>query len=142
MPDENQKTWPDHFRYIDEIGPDGLTVTCVRYVVVRESEYCYWICVPSYQLVAQQSIQRGKIPKYVKRVLKQSSRRFAYPDKADALHSYKARKQHQISHAELALERARAAIGYFGNASVPVSSTPETTVIPSAYIQELNWSEY
>lgn len=139
---ENRTLGPDHYRYVDEIGPDGLTVSCRRYVVVRESEHCYWICTESYELVARQAIERGRLPKYLKRVLKVSSRRFAYPDKSEALHSYKARKQHQIFHAELALERARAAIGYFGNLRVPVTETPEETVIPNQYIQELNWSEY
>ncbi|KPW33722.1 Uncharacterized protein ALO87_01504, partial [Pseudomonas syringae pv. apii] len=142
MSEGKQNNWPDHFRYVDEIGPEGLTVTCKRYVVVRESDCCYWICSPDYELVAKGSIQAGKLPPYVKRVLKQSSRRFAYPDKKAALHSYKARKTHQISHAQLALERAKAAIGYFGDRRVSSDVTPEVTVIPSQYIQELNWSEY
>lgn len=138
---EQKKNWPDHFRYVDDIGPDGLTVSCRRYVVLRESEHCYWICRTEFEYIAKQSIERGNTPEYVKRVLKQSYRRYAYPDKADALRSYKARKQHQISHAELALERAKAAIGYFGNRQVPVTDTPDEVVIPCEYIQELNWSE-
>jgi len=139
---DNQRPGPDHFRYVDEIGPDGLTVSCRRYVTVRASEHCYWICTEHYETLAQKAIEQGLLPKYLKRVLKESGRRFAYPDKRDALHSYKARKQHQVSHAELALERAKAAIGYFGNLRVPVTETPEEAVIPSEYIQGLNWSEW
>lgn len=102
--------WPDHFRYIDEIGPEGVSIICKRYVVIRETEHCYWLVVPSYVFIAKASLERGVIPKYAKRVLKVSGRRFAYPEKEKALESYKARKRWQLSHAKLATERAMAAL--------------------------------
>lgn len=133
------KIGPDHFRYIDEIDPKGLIITCQRYVVVRESECCYWIALPSYESLALASIAKGLTPKYAKRVLKDSHRRFAYPDKADALRSYKKRKEWQIRHAQLAMERAQAAIRYFGDSSVKVTDTPERAVAFSSYIQGMGW---
>ena len=52
----------------------------------------------------------GNVWGNAKRVSKNSWRRFASPRKEEALSSYKARKRQQLSHAELALERAKAAL--------------------------------
>lgn len=133
------KNWPDHYRYFDEIDPKGLVITCQRYVVVRESERCYWLAISSYESLALASIAKGVTPKYAKRVLKDSHRRFAYPDKAEALRSYKKRKEWQMRHAQLSMERAQAAIRYFGNSTVKVTDTPERAVAPSEYIQAMGW---
>lgn len=128
--------WPDHYRYIDQIGPDGVTILCKRYVVVRESAHCYWIVHPDYEFVAKQSLERGRIPKYAKRVLKVSGKRFAYPDKSLALHSYKVRKRWQISRAELATERAKAALEEI-EASEQIAD--ELLCAGGDYIKQLNW---
>ncbi|SDS33197.1 hypothetical protein [Pseudomonas sp. bs2935] len=78
------------------------------------------------------------------RVLKdggEHGRRFAYTDKSLALRSYKQRKSWQMRHAELALERAKAAIGYFGDARIENTVPPDVLVVPCEYIKDMNWSE-
>lgn len=129
-------SWPDHYRYVDEIGPEGVTICCRRFVVVRESECCFWIVPPSYELVAKNAIEQGRVPKYAKRVLKVSSRRFAYPDRAEALNSYKIRKRWQISRAQLATERARTALEELENRS---AIEDELLCSGGDYIKNLNW---
>lgn len=148
MPKEMKKAWPDHYRYIDTIGPDGLEVHCITYQVIGETAQCYYIgdkytCdlikVPQYSWTAD------AVKKRRKRVMKDGGnwgRRFAYTDKALALRSYKARKSWQMRHAQLLLERAQAAIGYFGNLEVESTIPAEAVIIPNDYIQGLNWGDY
>lgn len=137
MSEEKQQAWPDHYRYIDSIGPEGVTIVCKRYVVVRESEHCYWL-VPEgsegYAMARQAAT--GKVWSNAKRVSKDSWRRFAYPDKEEALRSYKARKRHQLSHAELAMERAKAALADINNLE---AINDEHLCAGGDYIKELNW---
>lgn len=130
------KNWPDHFRYVDEIGPEGVTIICRRFVVVRESEHCFWIVTPSYEMVAKSAIQKGRVPKYAKRVLKVSSKRFAYPEKSAALNSYKIRKRWQISRAELATERAKTALEELKDRA---EIEDELLCSGGEYIKSLNW---
>ncbi|WP_455827881.1 hypothetical protein [Pseudomonas kilonensis] len=148
MPEEIAKAWPDHYRFIDTISPEGVEVLCITYQVIRETEQCYYIgdtytCAmvkgPQYSWTAD------AIKKRRKRVLKEGGvwgRRFAYTDKALALRSYKARKAWQMKHAQLSMERAKAAIGYFGNHEVESTVPTEAVTIPSEYIQGLNWEDY
>ncbi|MCU1752197.1 hypothetical protein [Pseudomonas sp. 6D_7.1_Bac1] len=146
---ENQNPGPDHFRYVDTIGPEGLTVTLQKWVAYAETDKCWYLASESDYRELVKGHQYGwtasSLKRRRKRVLKHqylASRCFAYPDKERALNSYKMRKQWQIRHATLALERAKAAIGYFGDSSVDVTETPDCAVIPSEYIQELGWGDY
>jgi len=146
---ENTTPGPDHFRYVDSIGPEGLTVTLQKWVAYAETDKCWYLAseLDYRELVKghQHSWTASMLKRQRKRVLKHqyfASRCFAYPEKERALNSYKLRKQWQIRHATLSLERAKAAIGYFGDPSVDVTETPDTAVIPSEYIQELGWGDY
>lgn len=135
---------PDHYRYTDEITPSGLRVTCDRYVVLRESECCYWIAKSESAVWLARRVAAEGLKKHplIKRVLKSShGRRFAYPDKAKALHSYKCRKDWQMRHAQLSMERAKAAIGYFGDRRVESAIPDGDVTISSEYIQSMNWGE-
>lgn len=131
--------WPDHFRYIDSISPTGVTITCERYVVVRESEHCYWIAHENNRGWVRMQIEKGVIPKLARRVLKSSWCRFAYPDKAEALRSYEARKRWQIRHAQLSLERARAALDEVADRQ---GISDKHLCAGGEYIRGMNWSEY
>ena len=148
MPEETQKAWPDHYRYIDTIGPEGLEVHCITYRVIGETAQCFYIGdTHTCDLVKgpQYSWTAEAVKKRRKRVLKDGGNwgcRFAYTDKALALRSYKARKAWQLRHARLSMERAQAAIGYFGDGQAE-SVIPEAAVtIPNEYIQGLNWEDY
>ena len=106
---------PDHYRFYDSIGPEGLSVTRQTFTVIGETAQCWYIA-------DQRTIDlmRGhqwpwvaaEVKKRRKLVLKQTdaySKRFAYPNKDHALRSYKLRKDWQIRHATRSLERAKAA---------------------------------
>lgn len=54
----------------------------------------------------------------------------------------KARKSWQMRHAQLSIERAKAAIGYFGNLEVESTVPAEAVTIPNEYIQGLGWGDY
>lgn len=135
---------PDHFRYVDELDPKGLEVTCVKYVVVGETAQCWYIVSDFHNSLFGGSQRESLLKKYRKRVLKlggEHGRRFAYTDKALALKSYKHRKSWQIRHAQLSLERAKSAIGYFGDKTIENSVPADRLVIPCEYIETMNWSE-
>jgi hypothetical protein len=139
MSEEKKKTGPDHFRYVDHIGPEGVTIVCRKYVVIRESEYCYWIVPEGSEgwALARQTAT-GKTFKDAKRVSKDSWRRFAYPEKEKAFSSYKARKRHQLSHAELALERAKTALADIKDIE---AINDEHLCSGGDYIKQLNWTD-
>ena len=140
MPEEKKSAWPDHFRYIDEISPDGVTIVCQRFVVHRESEHCYWITLERNAGWASEWVAQGRKSPLIKRVLKDSSgRRYAYQDKANALRSYKLRKRRQLGHAELALERAKTALA---DLKEVVEIEDEHLCAGGDYIKELNWEAY
>ncbi|AZL74561.1 hypothetical protein [Pseudomonas oryziphila] len=140
MPAEKQPAWPDHFRYADEISPDGVTIVCQRFVVLRESEHCYWIAPYRFVGLARVCVAEGRKSPLIKRVLKEShGRRFAYPDKAKALHSYKVRKRRQLGHAQLAMERAKTALEDLKGVDVIAD---ERLCAGGDFIKELNWEDY
>lgn len=137
---------PDHYRYVDDIGPDGLSVTCQTFTVIGETPLC-WYIADEYTIGLMRGHQwpwvADSVKRRRKRVLKASdacSKRFAYPNKDHALRSYKLRKDWQIRHATRSLERAKAALGYFGDLSqVSVAPVAKTLIIPNEYIQGLGW---
>lgn len=141
---EKIKLGPDHYRYVDELDPKGLEVTCKKFVVIGETEQCWYIVDEFHSNLFGGSQRESLLKQYRKRVLKdggEHGRRFAYTDKALALRSYKQRKSWQIRHAQLSLERAKAAIVYFGDARIESTVPPDVLVVPCEYIQAMNWSE-
>lgn len=141
---EKKKLGPDHYRYVDEMDPKGLEVTCKTYVVVGETEQCWYIVDEFHDNLFGGSQRESMLKKYRKRVLKdggEHGRRFAYTDKALALRSYKHRKDWQVRHAQLSLERAKAAIAYFGDGKTESTVPADSLMIHCEYIQAMNWSE-
>lgn len=141
---ENVKLGPDHYRYVDELVPAGLGLKCKKYVVIGETAQCWYIVDEFHNNLFSGSQRESLVKHYRKRVLKdggEHGRRFAYTDKALALRSYKQRKSWQIRHAQLSLERAKAAIAYFGDTRAESTVPDDSLVIPCEYIQEMNWSE-
>lgn len=141
---EKKNLGPDHFRYVDEMDPKGLEVTCKKFVVVGETELCWYIVDEFHNNLFGGSLRESLLKKYRKRVLKnggEHGRRFAYTDKTLALKSYKHRKSWQIRHAQLSLERAKAVIGYFGDKTIENTVPADRLVIPCEHIEQMNWSE-
>lgn len=146
---EKKKTaWPENYRYIDTIGPEGQEVHCITYQVIGETGQCYYIGDKhTCELVNRPkcSWTTDVVKKRRKLVLKEGGtggRRFAYTDKALALRSNKARKSRQLRHAQLSMERALAAIGHFDNLEVESTIPVGIVTIPSEYIQGLDWGNY
>ncbi len=141
--------YPTFFRFIDTIGPDGLEVHCEPWHVIGETEKCFYLAddyVWGLYRGPKYSWTGGEIKRRRKRILKDcdyAAKRWAYTDKAQALRAYKARKEWQVRHATLSLERAKAALGFFGDIGID-SRVPEAakTVIPNDYIQSLGWGDY
>ncbi|MEX5552258.1 hypothetical protein [Pseudomonas pergaminensis] len=141
---EKIKLGPDHYRYVDELDPKGLEVTCKKYVVIGETEQCWYIVDEFHDNLFGGSQRESLLKQYRKRVLKdggEHGRRFAYTDKSLALRSYKQRKSWQMRHAQLAFERAQAAIAYFGDIRTESAVPPDRLMFPCEYIQDMNWSE-
>lgn len=137
-----EKLGPDHFRYFDELNPKGLEVVCKKFVVIGETEHCWYIVDEFYHGLFGSKGLGPMLKKYRKRVLKyggEHGRRFAYTDKSLALKSYQHRKRWQIRHAQLSLERAKAAIGYFGDHTIENIVPKDRIVIPCEYIESMNW---
>lgn len=139
---------PDHYRFVDDIGPEGLSVTCQTFTVIGETAQCWYIADEhTVDLMSRRHWPgaAAEVKKRRKRVLKESgaySKRFAYPNKDHALRSYKLRKDWQIRHATRSLERAKAALGYFGDlCQDSVAPVAKTLIIPNEYIQGLGWGD-
>ena len=135
-----ENKWPDLFRFYDTIGPEGVTIECQRYIVISETPQCYYV-IKDHLRGYSDSFKKEKR----KRVLKSAGgRRLCYQDKAEAMRSYKARKAWQISHAELSLERAKAAKA----TAELMLATPELISGESViceggeYIKQLSWGDY
>ncbi|MFI3045764.1 hypothetical protein ALP72_02153 [Pseudomonas coronafaciens pv. coronafaciens] len=87
-------------------------------MVVGETEQCWYIVSEFHDSLFGESQRESLLKQYRKRVLKNGGDhggRFAYTSKELALRSYKQCKAWQLRHAQLSLERAKAAIAYFGD---------------------------
>lgn len=99
---------PDHYRYYATLDEDGVHVQCERFVVIGETECCWYVIRESMQHCAGRDWSAASpwLKKQRKRVLKYSSassRRFCYPNKAHALESFKQRQKWRVAHANSSL---------------------------------------
>jgi len=106
--EEKLNDLPIHYRYDDYISEDGIEVRVRRLYPVRETP-CFYMVIDHWSMLIQKR-NPDRIPK-TRRVSKDSMRRFCYPTKKEALHSYKKRKLSQIGHAEFAMVKAKSAYG-------------------------------
>lgn len=137
---------PDHYRYYTYIGPNGVEIRCERYVVVGETPL-YWYVVResmAYLVTRNSEHARESLKKLRKRVLKAShGKRYCYPDKARALHSFQQRQQWRIIHAKRNLETAQAslkAIERILSAEQPIPDNLNAG--HTEYASGLNWYDY
>ncbi len=100
---ELNKGMPVHYRYNDHVTEEGLDIRVTKFYPVRETR-CFYFVVDEWQNKTWVNNKRER------RVSKDSLRRYCYPTRKEALHSYKKRKQSQIWHAEFALAKAEASI--------------------------------
>ncbi|WP_374979041.1 hypothetical protein PSGK_19045 [Pseudomonas solani] len=94
----NQKIGPDHYRYYSDLGPGGVSIHCETFTVVGETERCYYVLSERYSYIHAFPDAERLTKKYRKRVLKDSRIRLCYPDRRDALVSFRLRQQHRQRH--------------------------------------------
>lgn len=142
-------TGPDHYRFEEHIGPEGVTLHCKRFVVIGETPCCYYVIHESMRHYAGQGSDWAcqYLKRYRKRVAKESYRRYCYPDMRQALESYKQRKRRQLGHAEILESRARAGLDEATRLLKDGLLHPESfegghQCEGGEYIKGLNWSEY
>ncbi|KPW32829.1 hypothetical protein ALP45_00150 [Pseudomonas coronafaciens pv. atropurpurea] len=113
-------------------------------MVVGETEQCWYIVSEFHDSLFGGSQRESLLKQYRKRVLKDGGDhggRFAYTSKELALRSYKQRKTWQLRHAQLSLERAKAAIAYFGDVKTESTVPADSLMVACEYIQGMNWSD-
>lgn len=103
------KLGPDHYRYYANLSESGVTVRCERFIVVGETPLCYYVISEnSAHLVGNSAPWAEAMVKKRRRlVLKNSHRRYCYPDKLDALKSFAARQRWRMSHAQRSMSMAQ-----------------------------------
>lgn len=88
---------PDHYRYYSDIEDTGVVIRCERFIVVGETECCYYVLSERKSYLLNWAGQEHQVKKHRKRVLKQSRIRHCYPDRREALHSFMLRQSHRLS---------------------------------------------
>ena len=109
------KIGPDHYRYYATLDEDGVHVQCERFVVVGETECCWYVIRADLAHLggidwSTASEWRKKLRKRVLKASSASVRRYCYPSKAHALESFKQRQKWRISHANRNLAIAELAL--------------------------------
>lgn len=132
---------PTHYRFFDTVGPDGVTVRCQKFDVVGETPCCYYVLPQGHGFTRPESIKKHR-----RRVLKDSWRRYCYPDLEQALRSYRSRKKWQIQHAKIALCRAEAGLAaaewQLKDPELIAPNLPFKCESGDEYIKGLGWGEY
>lgn len=129
----------NYYRYVECPGPEGVTITCKAFKVVGETDKCWYITEECNSSVDFDVLKRMK---RVKRISKAGARRqHAYPTKALAMTSYKARKEFHLLHATRSLELAKTALD---EARLLVESGdaldwPDKVCAGGQYFKDLNW---
>ncbi|MNN05315.1 hypothetical protein D3C81_1180710 [compost metagenome] len=104
-----EKKGPDHYRYYAALSEEDVHVKCERFIVIGETERCYYVISEnSEHLVGKEADwAQSLVKKRRRRVLKNSHRRYCYPDKMEALQSFAARQRWRISHAQRSTSMAQ-----------------------------------
>lgn len=110
------KLGPDHFRYYATLDEDGVHVRCEHFVVVGETECCWYVMKANIAHLAsttdwsKASPWRKKLRKRVLKATDGSVRRYCYPSKAHALESFRKRQKWRIARAQRNLAIAELAL--------------------------------
>lgn len=98
---------PDHYRYYSDIEDTGVVIRCERFIVVGETECCYYVLSERESYLLNWAGQEHLVKKHRKRVLKQSRIRYCYPDRRAALHSFMSRQRHRLGYVQRATSMAK-----------------------------------
>lgn len=132
---------PDHYRYVDDIGPEGVTIRCEKWIVCGETPQCWYVIPEHASYLLGPAIYADSLKKTRKRVLKyEGGKKLCYPNKDDALRSYRIRKRWQLRHTEHAVQRATTALAELER----LTGLPEDKHLCQGgeYFKELNWLDF
>lgn len=107
---------PYHYRYSDVLSEDGMYIVLEIFRAIKETECGYWVqryhggSLELTEAMVKHMTAKATRPFNVRWVSKDSSRRYCYPDKALAMHSYQQRKIYQLKHARYSIARAEHAL--------------------------------
>lgn len=135
------KIGPDHYRYVDDIGPKGVTIVCEKWLVCGETPQCWYVIPESRSYLMSTSFYAESLKKTRKRILKYAGgKKFCYPTRDEALRSYRIRKQWQLRHTEHAYQRAKTALAELTRITQP----PEAKHLCDGgdYFKQMNWGDY
>ena len=102
---------PTHYRVVDVLYEDGVTVRLEQWEAVRETAEGYWVksqYAPEW--LDFDGLKRGK---YLKWVSKSSVKRHCCPTIDEAMRSFKRRKEMQVRRLRLQLEQAELVVSKF-----------------------------
>lgn len=103
---------PEHYRYRECHEEEGVGIYLERFVVVRETPECWWVCrVNDVQLLRWCPLADARRRKWVKRVSKVSSVKHCWPTLDEAWRSYRIRKQYELRRLEHRLDVIQQAFG-------------------------------
>lgn len=102
---------PTHYRVYETLMEDGVCIKVSIFEALKETPKGYWVereYCPHWM-----TLEAKLKSKHVRFVLKQSLRRYCYPEFSEALESFRKRKLKQIQHTRAALEKAELIIENF-----------------------------
>lgn len=138
---EKEKLGPDHYRYVDDIGPEGVTIRCEKWLVCGETPQCWYVIPEAKNYLVSNSFYAEALKNTRKRILKYAGgKKFCYPTRDEAFKSYRIRKHWQLRHTEHAFQRAKTALAEINRIDTP----PALPHICEGgdYFKQMNWSEY
>lgn len=94
---QNHQIGPEHYRYSENHEEDGVMIYLHRFVVVRETPECWWVCKASWvHMLRWTDLAQARKQKVVKRVLKNARAKHCWPTLEEAWHSYSIRKRYEV----------------------------------------------
>lgn len=102
---------PTHYRIVDTLEPNGVVIRVRLFEVMKETPAGYWVVESLYSRYGVEYLKHYKLLRWVS---KTSTKRHCYPELADALRSFKRRKEVQVSKLRLQFEQSEKALSEFG----------------------------
>jgi len=140
------KIGPDHFRYYADLTENGVVIRCERFVVIGETPRCWYVIRENMAYLAERNSDhaRASLKRLRKRVLKDSSgRRYCYPDKRKAMHSFGCRQRWRINHATRHIETAQASLKAIEGLLASDQPIPDSIKAGhTQYTSRLGWYDY
>ena len=137
------KIGPDHFRYRTRLDEDGVSIICERFEVIGETEHFYYV-VPWHLVGLSRVADMQRLKTFRKQVHKRSIKRYCYPDKMEAMRSFRARQKWRLSHAQMATSQATLAMAE-ADRMIEANHTPDCSAPHlcghDEYTASISWAD-